>query len=380
MQKNIYAYFLSELKLKQLSLLVLLCACQLSPKQTERFYIENRQTSHLKLHENIEARLFHSASPLLIEDRIVTGNAQDGVRVFTLSGREVWKKEVEAGIEGGFAAKGNRLYFGANDYYFYAVNFESGIDVWKFKTEGEILSKPLLVNDRIYFTTANNILYCLQAKDGSLVWRYKRNTRDNFTVRGAASPVLYNGKVYVGFSDGFFTAINESNGSLLWERNLATNAKFKDVDASAMIDGETIYVSAYDSALYAISAKEGRVLWTLDVGGSYPVHIYKDRLYFSTSDGRLLEVNKATGDIVSQKQAKGIFQTVSSKDNYLFVADTAGPLQVYDIEKNKLLGEFHPGVGISSPLVIKENSIYFLSFGANLFKLEYGMKPDLGVY
>jgi outer membrane protein assembly factor BamB len=358
-----------------------LVSCQLSPKAKE-FYLETRQTSHLKLQENLDARLFHSASPLITDDKIITGNAQDGIRAFDLSGRELWKKDIEAGIEGGFTYKDNRLYFGANDYHFYSVNIESGAEVWKFKTEGEILSKPLLVNDRLYFTTANNVLYCLQAKDGSLVWRFKRNVREVFTVRGAASPVLNNGRIYVGFSDGFFTSINAADGSLIWERNLATSLKFKDVDASAVIDGETIYVSAYDSALYAINAKEGRVVWSIDTGGSYPVSIANNKIYFSTSDSRLLIIEKDSGQISAEMKAKGIFQTAQVKDGLLFVADSAGPLTVYDTKLNKPIASFSPGHGISSPLVFSKtkSSVYFLSFGANLYHLEYGFRPLQGAY
>ncbi|MCB0348668.1 MAG: PQQ-binding-like beta-propeller repeat protein [Bdellovibrionales bacterium] len=363
--------------------LLLVVGCQaLHTKPTEVFYLKNEQTTHLKIIENLEARLFNSAPPLITEDKIITGNAQDGVRAFDTNGNEVWKKEVEAGIEGGFAYKDNRLYFGANNYMFYSLNLESGIEVWHFKTEGEVLSKPLLVNDRLYFVTGNNILYCLKAKDGSLIWRYKRNTRDIFTVRGAATPVISQNRLFVGFSDGFFTAININNGSLLWERNLATSIKFKDVDASAVVDGDTIYVSAYDSALYALNNKEGRVLWSVDAGGSYPVAVVGNKIYYSTSDSRLLVIEKQTGRITSEMQAKGIFQTALVKDNLLFLADSAGSVKTYDTNTDKMLKEFYPGHGVSSPLVSPDNSksIYFLSFGANLFHLTYGWKPDLGVY
>lgn len=362
---------------------LLTSGCQyLHTKPTESFYLNNTQTTHLKLSENLDARLFNSAPPLITEDKVVTGNAQDGIRVFTFSGNELWKKQIDAGIESGFAYKGNRLYFGANDYKFYSLNLESGIEVWNFKTEGEVLSRPLLYNDRIYFVTANNILYCLHAKDGTLAWRYKRNTRDAFTVRGAATPVIHQNRLFVGFSDGFFTAINLSNGSLIWERNLATNLKFKDVDASAVLDGETIYVSAYDSALYALNSKEGRVLWSIEAGSSYPVTIANNKIYYSTSDSRLLIIEKQTGKVITEKYAKGIFQTAQVKDNLLFLADSAGPLKVFDSNRDKELAEFYPGHGISSPLTMSttDKSIYFLSFGANLFQINYGWKPQLGAY
>ncbi len=362
---------------------LLVSGCQyLRTKPVETFYLNNSQTTHLKLNENLDARLFNSAPPLITEDKVITGNAQDGIRAFTFNGSELWKKEISAGIESGFTSKGNRLYFGANDYKFYSLNLESGIEVWHFDTEGEVLSRPLLYNDRLYFVTASNTLYCLQAKDGTLVWRYKRNTRDAFTVRGAATPVIHQNRLFVGFSDGFFTAINISNGSLIWERNLATNLKFKDVDASAVVDGDTIYVSAYDSALYALNSKEGRVLWSIEAGGSYPVTIANNKIYYSTSDSRLLIIDKQTGKITNEKYAKGIFQTAQVKDNLLFLADSAGPLKVFDANLDKQLDEFYPGHGISSPLTMSttDKSLYFLSFGANLFRLDYGWAPQLGAY
>ncbi len=66
--------------------------------------------------------------------------------------------------------------------------------------------------------------------------------------------------VLIGFSDGALVALNRSSGAVVWEANLNRNKRFRDVDATPVVDGDNVYASSYDGALYALSRVDGRIL------------------------------------------------------------------------------------------------------------------------
>ena len=59
------------------------------------------------------------------------------------------------------------IYFGALDYYVYAVDCKTGKDVWKFKTNGPIMeSSPVIINNVLYIGSFDSNLYAIDAING----------------------------------------------------------------------------------------------------------------------------------------------------------------------------------------------------------------------
>lgn len=354
------------------SLFLILGACQ-TIKPTREFSVQNKRTVYLPLKTQFKSRIPSTSKPLYTPDKVVAANAYDGIQAFSRNNMErIWYKKIEGGVESGLVYKGSRLYFGGNDFHFYAVNIASGVEVWREKVEGEILSEPLLVNDRIYFLTSANALYCLNAKDGKQIWRYKRNIEQEFTVRGASSPVIEENRLYIGFSDGYFASLRTKDGSIVWERPINTNLKFKDIDANAKIDGKRIFISGFDNKLYSLSKKDGQIEWTLDKGGVYAPVIQDDNLIYATTTGELLVIEKSSGKIVKSWQTNGVFRKPFLKDNYLIVGSSNGPIRFIDTINWKELARYHSGMGVSSQVVSPEKGmISFVSEGSNLIELSY---------
>src|SRR6185369_74502 len=69
----------------------------------------------------------------------------------------------------------DRLYLGADNGSFWALNVTNGDPVWKFQTEGShrkgIWSSPACHAGRIYFGAYNGTVYCLEAASGREIWR-----------------------------------------------------------------------------------------------------------------------------------------------------------------------------------------------------------------
>ena len=178
---------------------------------------------------------------------------------FASNGKQVWNfKNVGGTINNTPCIGQNYLYFGCNDGYLYALNFDGRLQ-WKYFIGGTTIS-----SSPTFDTTNNNIYigssYGVVAVDnrGKLVWTYN-------TILGAVNtcPAFipeYN-TLYVTSTNGYLYSINTTNGSVNWSY-LANDA----IQSSPAIgpDG-TIYFGCNDGFLYAVSS-EGSLVWKFNNG------------------------------------------------------------------------------------------------------------------
>ena len=81
------------------------------------------------------------------------------------------EKDVERDVRG-LVFEYNRQYFGSDDDYFYALNFDGKL-IWRFKTRGNIHSVPAASSGRVCFGTGDKdwSVYCLDSENGEILWR-----------------------------------------------------------------------------------------------------------------------------------------------------------------------------------------------------------------
>lgn len=332
-----------------------------------------RQTTD---HDNLGFRKINRMTPQIVGDLVVQGNGMDGISGYDkVTGQLVWKLPIQNGVEPSATHIKDRLFVGASDGEFYSLEASTGKIQWSFPTKAENLAAPLLADGVVYFLAGNNVFYALDAATGRQIWLYSRQDTSQFSIRGGSRPVLQNGVLYVGFSDGALVALNAQSGSVQWELQLNRNKRFRDIDATAVIDGKNLYISGYDDKLYAVSVDKGEILWRVDGGGYSGVTLVGDRLIYPTSNGEVWSLNKNNGDkIWSYKLNEGIATGVRTFKGALVFGESQGSLRFLDPANGKELGSFEPGRGIlSTPQVDEENNrIYFISGEANLYAIDAG--------
>ncbi|MGZ3744009.1 MAG: outer membrane protein assembly factor BamB family protein [Pseudobdellovibrionaceae bacterium] len=326
--------------------------------------------------ENLAFRKINRMTPLILGDLVIEANAIDGMVAYSRdSGRQLWRLNVLNGVEAGAAIVNDRLFFGASDGLFYSVNAKTGKVLWTFPTHSENIAEPFLdtSNGIVYFLSGTNVVYALEADSGRQVWLYSRQDTSNFSIRGGSKPALKDGNLFVGFSDGTLVSLNAKTGNLQWELPLNKNKKFRDVDASPVIDGDLVFVSGYDDKLYCISAQRGEVQWKVDGGGYYPITIYNDKIYYSTTNGEVWALQKGNGQRIWAFQLKeGIATQVKIYKGLAVFGESQGQLRFLDANTGKQISAFDPGRGImATPSVDdKNNHIYFISGEANVYAME----------
>ncbi|WP_413561552.1 PQQ-binding-like beta-propeller repeat protein [Bdellovibrio sp. HCB209] len=330
-----------------------------------------RQTTHK---DNLGFRKINRMTPLLAGELVIQGNGMDGISAYGREdGQLKWSLPIKNGVEPSATLIRDRLFVGASDGNFYSIEASTGRVQWTFPTKSENLSEPLLDEGIVYFLAGNNVLYALDAATGRQVWLYSRQDTSVFSIRGGSKPAIRNGNLYIGFSDGSLVAFNAKSGAITWELQLNRNKRFRDIDASPILDGDQIYIAGYDDKLYAVSATKGEVMWRVDQGGYSSVLVGPDRIYYPTTGGEVLALNKANGQKVwSFKVQDGIATQVKLFKGILTFGESQGRLQFLDASTGQVLGNMEPGRGIlSSPQVDeKSNRVYFISGEANLYAVD----------
>jgi outer membrane protein assembly factor BamB len=347
-------------------------------QEQKPLYVHKEWVSNTVDGEDHTFRKTHRMKSLLFDDRVIQGNAIDGIAAYRRDdGNQIWRIPISGGVEGGVDQVKDRLFFGGNNGVFYSVSVITGEIFWTFSAKTEVLSAPTLFEGNVYFLAGNNILYSLDASDGKEQWIYSRVDSQNISVRGASRPLIQNGVLYMGFSDGYMVALDAKTGTVKWEQWLNKNKRFKDLDGAPVIDGEEIYITGFDSALYCLKKTSGQLLWKSEPGGFGEVLIADEAIVYSTSTGQVLALNKKDGTkIWSYSLNDGIATTPVFYQNKIVVSESQGQILFLNMKTGVLDASFDPGRGSFAPVAVdeKKNELYFISREAHLYKLTTKLK------
>jgi outer membrane protein assembly factor BamB len=324
--------------------------------------------------EYLGPKLIHSMSPALIENTVYQGNAADGfVALDRKSGHQLWRKDIKNGVNSGAIQYKDNIFFGGNDGQFYAVKASNGQIVWTFPTQSESLSAPVLDGTSIYFLAGNGTLYSLEASTGKMNWSYVQRDNSSINIRTSSSPVIDGQFLYIGFSDGTLSSFDKNKGFLKWERNIATpQDRFKDVGSSPVIAGDNIYITTYGGSLFSIKKLNGEINWKVDEGSSASVTIDKNRIYYSTTNKKVVALDQQTGKLLwSYPVKEGVATKPLILKDLLVFGTSEGPVEILSLLDGKFLNKFSTGWGVSAPISVNTvtNDIYIMSNYGNIYSV-----------
>ncbi len=374
-------------KLNLLVLGILVSACSMVTKLNEhsnkRFVVNPQWVQSTLAKPNNEFRKINRMSPVIYKKSIIVGNSIDGLISYNLADKSVnWRLNIPYGVEAGAAMINDRLFVGSNNGKMYSVNLANGEIVWTFDSSSELVSEPLLSEGVLYFVSGSQSLYAVDATSGKQLWIHSRqDTTSTITIRGGSKPNIANDILYVGFSDGALVALNAKTGTAQWEITLNRNSKFKDIDASPVIDNGFIYVNSYDDKIYCLSKEKGEIIWNAPYGGVGTPIISGDKLYTTSSKGELVALNVKDGQLLwSRKTLDGIFSDLSLYNDVIVTGESQGKLLFFNKLTGETVGSFEPGRGVFSRPTIYENSIYFVSGEGNIYGLRAQYEYKSSIY
>ncbi len=172
------------------------------------------------------------------------------------TGSRLWVYPVEpaAGVplvftQVALGSDGSTLYTGSYDHSLYALTSTDGgvSSLWKFETGGTIVGAPAYADGTVFVASSDKFLYAVDAENGMERWKFESGKAI------WAPPVVAEGRVYVASGDHKVYALEAESGELVWTFEGSKGAFV----AQPTLDGDTVYVGAFDAYLYALDADTG---------------------------------------------------------------------------------------------------------------------------
>lgn len=185
-----------------------------------------------------------------------------------------------------------RVYVTGIDGLLRTLDLANGEPGWSFRTGDEWLYPPVVTGGRVVLVGRHSGLYALNPRDGSRLWHIA------LTGEPVYSPLAIDEQWVVQAQfDGSLLAIDVSDGQVKWHIRLATAA------LEMGTDGRTLLLGGYAPLLRAISADDGRLLWSTELPGrvALPPLTQGDRAWVVTDNPALALLDLGSGRILDQR-------------------------------------------------------------------------------
>jgi outer membrane protein assembly factor BamB len=187
-------------------------------------------------------------------------------------GKDKHRKDTQ--YSGGPGVGKGTVAIGTLDGHVYGLDAKTGKQRWKTTVSAEVITPPVVLSDITVVRTNDGNIYGLDTATGKQKWLYDQDSVPALSLRGNGPLLVARGVVFFGTDDGKLVAIRLDNGEKLWDLPLATGEGRTDI--SILLDGTTLYASAYHGELTAVNGPSGRPGWhrpfstytSLDIGGN----------------------------------------------------------------------------------------------------------------
>jgi len=299
---------------------------------------------------------------------LLVGTRDGWLHALDADGKRIWDFKTGGRIEAVPRIEGERVYVGSSDGGLYAVELATGKLVWRYDAQEDVGTTPAVAGGLVLVMTLQDTLVAVDAKTGTWRWHHRRESREGFTILGAA-PVLIAGSLALGaYSDGTVAALDVQTGVVRWERRVAANGDFMDVD-SLWVQANRLYAAAYSGGIYALDVQTGRQEWELKTSGACRL-AWDGGLLLAVTTTQIMGISSRDGTRRWVLPLDGVPSGAPILVAGRAVVPNSKGLLLIDAMRGRLLGVFDPGTGVSATPAWSGQRIYVLSNSADLLALD----------
>ena len=309
------------------------------------------------------------------KDNIIFFDNKGSILKFDNSSKLIWKKNFYNKSEKKMKPI---LYFANNEEILivvdsiarlFAINVNSGELLWESKNSSPFNSQVKIYKDKFFVIDLDNILKCYSIKDGKLIWQFK--TEKSFIKsQKKLSLLIIDGKIFFNNSLGDITAIDIKNGNMLWQRPTRSNVGYADsfsLKTSDLIgSNDLILFSNNKNQFYSLDVRTGSINWKQKINSNLRATLVGDLIFTITLEGFLVVVNKENGNVI---RSTDIFAKLSEKTrskiepigfivgvDKIYLTTSNGRLFVVDILTGRTISIFKiDNKKLSRPFVLNQN-------------------------
>jgi outer membrane protein assembly factor BamB len=231
--------------------------------------------------------------------------------------------------------------------------------LWQYLTDGAVAIPPALDSRRVYLALTGGRVVCLARDTGTLLW----SSEPGGIISGAfavGDDVLYipSHRVSEDRSEAgaSLRALDKETGLTLWVHDYE-----RPFTSPLVLSKDRLYAGNADGACYALSSKNGDVVWRLQtqdvVRGSA---LATERvIYFGSDDGAVRGLDAETGREVWKFQAAGRVTGAPCTDHRaIYFGSADGFLYSVSLSTNRLLWRARTGAAVeASPMIVGDRIV-----------------------
>lgn len=180
-----------------------------------------------------------------------------------------------------------------------------------------------------------------------------------------------NGRVYLAYQNKV-TALNSQSGTPVWEHPSENDKNFS-VFADPVVVDDTLYVSGYNQALYALNSANGTSLWSFTGAGSKFVAsplVSGEQIFAANADHRLYALDGEGALLWSFSTNQPLWGTPVSADGRVFTSSLNHFLYALDAQTGEEQWSTDTGGTLVSGPLLHEGVLYIGSFNSEVLALE----------
>jgi outer membrane protein assembly factor BamB len=326
------------------------------------------------------------SSPVVDQSRVYVGQDDGVLRALEReTGRTLWafatRRHYEegsktddqfTGIHGTPAFDDERVYIGDYSGVMYAVDRERGTLIWRNQLGGSIGSSPVLAKGYLWiaveFAEPNGRVFKLEPNTGAVLGM---SPYLGHHVHGTVSLSPTKDTLYVGNNHGTFYLLE---GSTL---AIKSRIELKEpIKATAALDTESVYVTAWDGALHAFAQSSLDPLYVVPTGArsmSSPAW-QNDIVCFGSHDGIFRCVERNTGASLWQSEPLGVIQSSPTiVGANVVIGSSAGHLVAFRITDGRKLWSYDLKSPMTSVPVVVDGSLFVNDDSGTVHRLDVAL-------
>ena len=276
-----------------------------------------------------------------------------------------------------FAIKENNILVTDSIAKYYSINLETGELNWTKNNTYPFNSDIKSDKNKIFVVDYKNTLRCYKIEDGSECWNLQ--TEDSFTISNAKySLIIIDEMVVFSNSIGDITAVDIETGLITWQlptqSSSIINETYNFKISKLVSDGNSIFFSNNKNEFYSVDMKTGVVNWINDLNSNITPIITGNLIFTVSNDGYLFVVEKNKGNILritdlfnnykikKRKEIEPVGFVIGNTNLYLTNSD--GKIIIADLSEGKVLNvEKVSGDIVSEPFIFN-NNLYVVRNGS----------------
>ncbi len=259
-----------------------------------------------------EARI--SARPVVAGDRVYVYSPDGTVTALSASsGGRVWRqslrpeKESEPAPGGGVTVDGGRVFVATGYGEAAALSAQNGEIIWRRDLDTPARSAPTAGAGKVFVVSQKNQVFAINQADGAEAFSYDGIPEQQGLV-AASSPAVSGDKVVIPYSSGEVMAFSVSSGEPVWQefvtrsmRTLAVSG-MTDVSGSPVIDGGIVYATGVAGRTIAVSLADGSKKWERNIGSAFTPVVSGDAVFLVDLADRMVALDRSSGETLWMTQ------------------------------------------------------------------------------